>query len=150
MRDLDCSFLYKILHCNSEEWDIKMLLKDENFPRIIFFFPAPELPVLCRSISSDRHYNAVFSPGLRAVVCNRYTFWHHLTLQWWWFHILLENRLNCHLLTSKSVLMFLTAFSSSYIGFQNCVMDSLTIYEINCVLSNWEYRCFFPFFSSFH
>lgn len=36
LKDLDCPFLYNVLHRNSEEWDIKMLLKDEKFPRMIF------------------------------------------------------------------------------------------------------------------
>lgn len=146
LRDFDCPFLYNVMNCNSEEWDIKTLLKFEIFSRIIFF-PPPEFPVLFRSISSDRHYKAVFFPGLYS--CNRHTFWHHLTLQWWCFHTHLENRPSCHLLPSKSVLMFLSGFSYSFITCQSCIMDSLTIYEITCVLSNWEYRCFFSIFLQF-
>jgi len=49
LRHLDCPFLNNVWHCNSKEWDIKTLLEDENFPRIIFSFPPTELPVLCRS-----------------------------------------------------------------------------------------------------
>lgn len=67
MVDLDCPFPYNVMNCNLEEWDIKMLLKKpENFSRITFF-PPPERPVLFRSIRSDRHYKAVFSPGLHSM-----------------------------------------------------------------------------------
>lgn len=66
LRNLDCPFVYNVMNCNLEEWDIEMLLKAENFSRIIFF-PPPEFPALFRSISSDRHYKAVFSPGLHSV-----------------------------------------------------------------------------------
>lgn len=74
MGDPDCPFPHNVMICNLEECDIKMLLrKTENFSRIIFF-PPPEFPILFRSISSDRHYKAVFSPGLHSVHVNRHTF----------------------------------------------------------------------------
>lgn len=151
LKDLDCPFLQSVLHCNSEEWNIKMLLKAENFPRIMVFSPPPELPALCSSISSDRHCYAAFSPGLRSAGIEQasITFWHHPALQWRWFPTLLENRLNYHLLPAKSVLMFPNRVTYCCTGFQTCMMDSLTIHEINCVSSNWEYGSFSPIFLQF-